>query len=74
MANVVLPTVVTFTTTNPFNSPVNATPSFVGLAPGFVGLYQINVQVPANAPKGDSVGLFLVNGGQISNTVNIAVD
>ena len=74
LANVVLPTVVTFTTTNPFNSPVNATPSFVGLAPGFVGLYQVNVQVPVNSPKGDSVGIFLVNGGQISNTVNIAVN
>ncbi len=74
LANVVLPTEVTFSTTNPFSPSVNVTPSFVGLAPSFVGLYQINVQVPVNSPTGDAVPIFLVNGGQISNTVNIAVN
>jgi uncharacterized protein (TIGR03437 family) len=33
--------------------------SFAGLAPGFAGLYQVNVQVPTNAPSGNSVPLIL---------------
>jgi uncharacterized protein (TIGR03437 family) len=28
------------------------TPSFAGLAPGQIGLYQVNFTVPANSPKG----------------------
>ena len=46
---------------------------FAGLTPNFVGLYQINVVVPANAPKGDSVPLSI--GGDIggSNRVKIAI-
>jgi len=44
------------------NAPVNvyiggerATVSFKGLAPGFAGLYQLNVAVPATAPSGANV-------------------
>jgi uncharacterized protein (TIGR03437 family) len=35
---------------------------FSGLAPGFVGLWQINVQVPVDAPP-DDVIVFLIYGG-----------
>jgi uncharacterized protein (TIGR03437 family) len=52
---------------------VPATPSFAGLAPGWVGLYQVNVQVPANAPTGDAVPVTLSVGGAVSNQVTIAV-
>ncbi len=52
---------------------VTATVSFSGLAPGFVGLYQVNVQVAENAPTGDAVELVLTIGGVTSNTVTIAV-
>jgi len=47
--------------------------SFSGLAPGFVALYQVNVQVPDNAPTGSAVSVVLVIGGVISNTVTVAV-
>ena len=52
---------------------VNASVSFSGLAPGYVGLYQVNVQVPANAPSGDAVPVILNIGGVTANTVTIAV-
>jgi uncharacterized protein (TIGR03437 family) len=32
---------------------------FSGLAPGYVGLFQVNVQVPANVPTGDAVNVVL---------------
>jgi uncharacterized protein (TIGR03437 family) len=48
--------------------------AFSGLAPGYVGLYQVNLQVPATAPTGSAVPLILTIGGVVSNTVTIAVD
>jgi len=53
---------------------VAATPTFAGLAPGWVGLYQVNVQVPANAPAGDAVPVTLSVGGVASNQVTMAVE
>ncbi|MCZ6490231.1 MAG: hypothetical protein O7A06_06835, partial [Acidobacteria bacterium] len=47
---------------------------FSGLAPAFFGLYQVNVQVPSNAPTGDAVEVVLTIGGVASNTVTIAVE
>ncbi len=47
--------------------------SFSGLSPGFVGLYQVNVQVPDSAPTGAAVNLVISIGGATSNTVTIAV-
>jgi uncharacterized protein (TIGR03437 family) len=52
---------------------VAATPTFSGLAPGFVGLYQVNAQVPAGVTPGDAVAVILTIGGVTSNTVTIAV-
>jgi uncharacterized protein (TIGR03437 family) len=72
--------------TSPANPPVTtvakpaltlggvATPvSFSGLAPGFVGLYQVNFQIPATAPSGSAVGVVLSIGGVNSNTATIAI-
>lgn len=49
-----------------------ATLSWAGLAPGFVGLYQVNAQVPATLSAG-SHQLQLVVNGAASNTVTFAV-
>jgi len=52
---------------------VPAEVTFAGLAPGAVGLYQANVQLPAEAPSGAAVPVTLRIGGVASNTVTIAV-
>lgn len=51
-----------------------ATLYFSGLAPGFVGLWQLNVQVPADAPSGASVEVVVSFGGKPANRVTIAVE
>jgi uncharacterized protein (TIGR03437 family) len=47
--------------------------SFSGLAPGFVGLYQVNALVPPGSAKGGAVPVTIAIGGVSSNTVTIAV-
>ncbi len=46
--------------------------SYAGLAPGEVGVYQINLTVPGDAPQGLSVPL-IVSQGSNSQTVNVRV-
>ena len=47
---------------------------FSGLAPGFVGVFQVNVQVPDNAPSG-TVDLFLQSAGfGRSNAAQIVIE
>ena len=52
---------------------ISAPISFAGLAPGFVGLYQVNVQVPQGVAAGDAVPVVLSIGTIVSNTVTISV-
>ncbi len=47
--------------------------AFAGLAPGYVGLYQVNVQIPASTPPGLGIPLMLKVGGQLSNVVPVSV-
>ncbi len=47
--------------------------AFAGLAPGFVGLYQLNLQLPADMPPGLDVVLSVQQAGAISNPVTISV-
>ena len=47
--------------------------SFSGLAPGFFGLYQVNVQIVGTVPTGSAIPVTLSIGGAMSNTVTIAV-
>ena len=46
---------------------------FKGLAPGLVGLYQLNVKVPTNAPTGNSVSLAIDTGDSFHDMVDIAI-
>jgi uncharacterized protein (TIGR03437 family) len=52
-----------------------STPStiYAGLAPGFAGLYQINVRVPADVAPGPDVPVRVTAGGVLSNTVTLPV-
>lgn len=52
---------------------VSAPIRFSGLAPGFAGLYQIDVLVPSDAPTGNEVPLTLAVGGVTSNSITLAV-
>jgi uncharacterized protein (TIGR03437 family) len=63
------------TTTTPIVTigGVKATVQFSGLAPGYVGLYQVNAQVPASTAAGTAVTVTLSIGGVASNTVTIPV-
>lgn len=46
---------------------------FAGLAPGYVGLYQVNAQIPAGAPTGSAVSVVISINGAASNTVTMAI-
>jgi len=46
---------------------------FSGAAPGFFGLYQINIQIPAAAPTGDYVPLVIASNGAADTTTTIAI-
>jgi uncharacterized protein (TIGR03437 family) len=48
---------------------VYTTSSFSGLALGFVGLYQVNVMVPLNAPVGDAVSVSVIVNGNSSGAL-----
>jgi uncharacterized protein (TIGR03437 family) len=51
-----------------------ATVSFAGMAPGFVGLTQINLLVPAGAPTGDAVPLEIwIDGAPAQAGMTIAI-
>jgi uncharacterized protein (TIGR03437 family) len=49
------------------------TPSFVGLSPGSVGLYQVVATLPASTPAGTVSASLQLPGGRGSNTVTIGV-
>jgi uncharacterized protein (TIGR03437 family) len=52
----------------------NATVYFSGLAPGFVSLWQLNAQVPMDAPSGAAVEVVVNFGGRTANRLTIAVE
>ena len=46
---------------------------FSGLAPGLVGVNQVNVQVPTGITPGNAIPVVISIGGTTSNTVTIAL-
>ena len=46
---------------------------FAGLTPGFVGLYQINLRIPADAPADEKAELVVSQGGVVSNTTVLPI-
>jgi len=51
----------------------NAQVLFAGLAPGFVGLYQVNVIVPSGIVAADDVPVVLTEAGALSAPVTVAI-
>src|ERR1039458_4339112 len=47
--------------------------SFAGLVPGFTGLYQVNVTVPASTPPGVAIPLIVKVGGVQSDSIVVSV-
>ncbi len=68
------PLAQTLTTPTVMIGGVKASVIFSGLAPGYVGLYQVNAQVPPGVTPGPAVPITVTIGGVTSNTVTIAVD
>jgi uncharacterized protein (TIGR03437 family) len=52
---------------------VAAPVQFLGLTPGFVGLAQANIQIPASVTPGNSVVMYVIVDGQAGNTATISV-
>jgi uncharacterized protein (TIGR03437 family) len=46
---------------------------FCGLAPGFAGLYQVNLQIPQNVTVGDAVPITLSIAGSASDSATVAI-
>ena len=51
----------------------NAQILFAGLAPGYVGLYQVNLIVPTGVAAGPSVPVVITAAGAASATVTVAI-
>ncbi len=66
LARVVLPVTVTV-------GGREAAVEFAGLAPNFVGLYQVNVRVPQGVAPSGSTPVVMTQGGIASNTVTLAL-
>jgi adhesin/invasin len=75
-AGAAAPTTTLSRTVNPVVVTVGGRPAevaFSGLAPGFVGLYQVNAVIPPGVGTGDEVAVVIETDGQVSPPVTIAV-
>jgi uncharacterized protein (TIGR03437 family) len=63
-------------TTRPVSIIIGGRPAavfFAGLAPGFAGLYQINLTVPPSVEPGDEIPVTLQVAGQTNSSATIAL-
>lgn len=58
---------------NVYIGGIKATVSFAGAAPGFAGLYQLNVIVPNTAPSGNAVPVAVETATSFHDMVDIAI-
>ncbi len=65
---------VTLGNATPFYPALSFEAPFVGLTPGYVGLYQVNVQIPLNAETGDAVPLGVTMPGVATNNIKVAIE
>ncbi len=64
---------LTVTFGSSFQGIANGVVGFAGLTPTDVGLYQINVTLPANVPLGSAIPVYVVVNGVQSQTVTLAI-
>lgn len=76
LARITAPVTVHFGPRTIFSEGIPVVPDYAGLAPTLVGVYQLNVRIPDDAPRGDRVPLWIRagEGSEISNTVLIAIE
>ena len=67
-------TKVCFGVETPFYQAPCVAPSFVGLSPGSVGLYQLNVTIPTGIPSGNTTMLLFLVDNVESTSVQLAVE
>ncbi|WP_031499333.1 hypothetical protein [Bryobacter aggregatus] len=60
-------------TVNAYVGGVKAVVTFAGAAPGFAGLYQMNIVIPAAAPSGSAVPLAIETSSSFHDMVDIAI-
>jgi uncharacterized protein (TIGR03437 family) len=75
-AGVETPSTTTFNTATPVTAKIGTTPATVygaALAPGYAGLYQIAIQIPASLSNGDYPVIAGVSGTQSPSTTMITV-
>jgi uncharacterized protein (TIGR03437 family) len=68
------PIIATATTPTVTIGGKQATVAFSGLSPAFVALWQLNVQIPLDAPSGAAVDVVINYGGVASRVVTVAVE
>jgi uncharacterized protein (TIGR03437 family) len=76
LARIATPVSVHFGARTIFSDGIPVVPDYAGLAPTLVGVYQLNVRIPDDAPRGDRVPLWMRTGegSELSNTVLIAIE
>ncbi len=65
-----------FVTVSPVTAILNSVElpvAYSGYTPGFIGLYQVNVPIPAGTSPGTSLSLTIEAGAVVGNTVDVAI-